>query len=251
MNKRAEHLFAQSVSLPNRLMSMARGRIGNRTKSKTMSNASNIFLSLTLAVVVGAWALGPLVFQRQALADGRVAIHGQDGLDFQQAAIEAGELLGQSAFRTTTPARVVVVPRWYLVLINPVAGWNSQGMSALGFNLIYINRDAEREGSARTLGGNVAHEVTHIDLYERYGWRAFSLFLALSWKVEGLCDYVSKQSSVSAENQEAVIAKYRRGESLPMREKYLIYKLQIRDVIERQKIAPDQVLTADLPIPTI
>ncbi len=249
---RQKESVAQSTPLPSRLAAMADCFVWRYTKNKSLGKAINTGLALTLAVMVGGWALGPAVFQRHAVADGRVTIYGPVDLDLRQAAREASDLLRQSPFRTEVSVRVVVVPRWYMMLINPLLGRGAQGLSAPGVNLVYINRDAEKEGSARTLGGTLAHETTHFDLYERHGWRAASLsFLPWSWKVEGLCDYVSKQSSVAAENQDAVIARYRRGESLSMREKYLIYKRQVSLVIDIQKMPPDRVLETDFPVPNI
>ncbi|MFS2108392.1 hypothetical protein ACCC88_01785 [Sphingomonas sp. Sphisp140] len=49
-------------------------------------------------------------------------------------------------------------------------------------------------GNRRTLSGTIAHETTHLLIQQRYGLaaRAFA-----TWKVEGYCDHVAQESSLS------------------------------------------------------
>jgi hypothetical protein len=92
--------------------------------------------------------------------------------------------------------------RWRLLSI-PV----SQGAFAItrpfSSNIVVnrsaIARDEVRNdaalGNRRTLSGTIAHETTHLLLAHRYGTIATRRFAG--WKVEGYCDHVAQESSLS------------------------------------------------------
>lgn len=49
-------------------------------------------------------------------------------------------------------------------------------------------------GNRRTLSGTIAHETTHLLINRRYGLAARTF---ANWKVEGYCDFVAQESSLS------------------------------------------------------
>ncbi|MCW3849104.1 hypothetical protein OF829_17835 [Sphingomonas sp. LB-2] len=73
-------------------------------------------------------------------------------------------------------------------------------------NLSDIGRDTVLNGAAmggdRTLNGTIAHESAHLLIYRRYG-----IFAAVSyprWAIEGYCDHVAGESSLSAAEAETL-----------------------------------------------
>lgn len=73
-----------------------------------------------------------------------------------------------------------------------------------------IIRNGQTLGGERGLGGVLAHEITHGLIRERYGLLEERRFP--TWKVEGYCDYVAGESTLSAA-QVADLEK--RGENHP------------------------------------
>jgi hypothetical protein len=72
--------------------------------------------------------------------------------------------------------------------------------SSIVVNRSAIDGDGVWNGAAvggyRTLAGTIAHESTHLLIYHRYGPMAAWRFA--SWKVEGYCDHVAQESSLTA-----------------------------------------------------
>lgn len=78
--------------------------------------------------------------------------------------------------------------------------------SAIVLNMSSIRSDAVRNGAGvggdRTLSGTIAHESTHLLIYRRYGVLAAIGFPR--WAVEGYCDHVAGESSLSADEAAAL-----------------------------------------------
>jgi hypothetical protein len=70
--------------------------------------------------------------------------------------------------------------------------------SNIVLNRASIPGDAVENGAAignrRTLSGTIAHETTHLLINQRYGLAARTF---ANWKVEGYCDFVARESSLS------------------------------------------------------
>lgn len=102
-----------------------------------------------------SWATLPYI----DAADNRVKIFGYEKIDTKK--IET--LLSQSPIKAEQIVRVFIVPRWLMVLVNPLQGLNSQGVNYPYLDFVFIY-DKTANNSARSLEGAIVHEVTHTDI---------------------------------------------------------------------------------------
>lgn len=98
--------------------------------------------------------------------------------------------------------------RWSVLALT---SWNSFAFGrpfsdAMVFNIsdVAADRITNRRagGGVRTLSAVIAHETTHRLLARRFG--EFAMILAPTWKKEGYCDYVARESGLSDAQAAAV-----------------------------------------------
>jgi hypothetical protein len=91
-------------------------------------------------------------------------------------------------------------------------------------------------GGVRTLGGTLTHELTHGFLHRRFG--LFKTAMAPTWLVEGYCDYVADESTLTAADVSRLRAT---GQSHPA----LVYyggREKITRMIEEQKLTITDII---------
>lgn len=180
-----------------------------------------------LLSILCSWALLPY----QGMADNRVKIYGTKHVNIEKVT----KLLSQSPIKGNQSVHFFLVPRWVMVLINPIQGFKAQGVNISVINFVFANEEANID-TARTLEGVIAHENTHTDIQEKFGLK--TLFYS-NWKIEGVCDYISQETSIYPDKVEEVLKKYHNQQSLNIREKYLIYKMQVEKLINEGKSIDD------------
>ncbi len=195
-------------------------------------------LIVMISSVLITWVLLPY----KGMADNRVKIYGNKEFNIEKVT----ELLSQSPIKGNQSVHFFLIPRWLMIMINPLQGVNSQGFNYPIINFVFANQDANID-TARTLEGIVAHETTHTDIIENFGIKTI---LYSNWKIEGVCDYVSKETSIYPKDIEEVLKKYHNDEKLTSREKYLIYKMQVQKLVEQGKKL-DEIINEDLEEPKI
>ena len=184
---------------------------------------------------------GFMIFKKRVVIDNRITVYNSANLDYNQLSNSVSILLADSPFKSQSSTKVFIVPRWFLILVNPISGWNAQGFNISYLNFQYINQDSLAEGSQRTLAGTIAHETTHVDLLNRYGFKTLIMGFTDTWKIEGICDMVSKELSIPQIQWNSIIARYNIGNTLNQREKYVIYHLQVRDVLKTGMTMPQLI----------
>jgi hypothetical protein len=133
---------------------------------------------------------------------------------------KSDNLLRQSAIYSNGYGKSIFLTsggwRWRLLALRSGGAF---AFSRIATGVIVINsssiiedwvRSPSADGRQRTLSGIIAHERTHSLIHARFGTVASIWFP--TWKVEGYCDYVAKESSMTAKD----VASYKqRGEEHP------------------------------------
>ena len=96
-----------------------------------------------------------------------------------------------------------------------------------------------RIGNQRSLGGILAHEFTHGLIRREYGVVAASRFP--EWKVEGYCDFVAGESSLTAEEAAQLEAA---GTSHPALA-YFYGRQRVAALLEQNEGSVDKLFTSD------
>jgi hypothetical protein len=166
-------------------------------------------LAVALAVALAATCYAPrlLAFPYQAQI-GEITVRSVDPIGPEMPAIlaRAQQRLAASEIAAPLGPRTLYLTdggwRWALLSLP-----RSQGAFAitrpLSTNIVVNRSDVAGDGVAnnaaignrRTLSGTIAHETTHLLIFHRYGMLAPLRFA--NWKVEGYCDHVARESSLS------------------------------------------------------
>lgn len=165
------------------------------------------------AALVGAAVLGTILYAPSVLAFphraqfGEITVYSVAPIGPEMPAIlnRAAGLDAKSAIAAPLGPRAIYLTdggwRWALLSLP-----NSHGAFAVTRPLsssIVLNRsaiaaDSVENGAAignrRTLSGTIAHETTHLLINQRYRLAARTF---PTWKVEGYCDFVAQESSLS------------------------------------------------------
>lgn len=195
-------------------------------------------IALMIGSVLATWIFLPY----KGIADNRIKVYGSKDINIEKVT----ELLSESPIKGQQTVHFFLIPRWLMVMINPLQGIKSQGFNYPIVNFVFANQDANID-TARTLEGVVAHETTHTDINEKFG---FKTFFYDGWKIEGVCDYVSKETSIFPKDVESVLNKYHNKEDLTGKEKYLIYKMKVQKLVDQGKTL-EEVITKDVEEPKV
>lgn len=117
-------------------------------------------------------------------------------------------------------------------LTRPVTGTIIVNSSSIADDQV---RNGGHVGGVRALSSVITHERTHGLIRARYG--VFASLRAPTWLVEGYCDYVAGESSLSAQD---VVALKRRGADHPA----LVYyegRQKVKHALETQGKSVDQL----------
>lgn len=90
----------------------------------------------------------------------------------------------------------------------------------------------------RSLSGVIAHETAHLFIRKRYG--AISATLMPTWKVEGYCEYIAGDSTITLDEG---IRRWRENQSDDTNYRYIKYHLMVRHLLEKEKIKVDDLFT--------
>jgi len=101
-----------------------------------------------------------------------------------------------------------------------------------------IQRNAS-ENNLRTLSGVIAHETTHSLLEDKLGILKYKLLP--SWKNEGYCDYVSKESSYDEELGWNQICQNNKEDTSPSY-RYFKYQTYVQFLLQEEKHSIDAFL---------
>ncbi|MEP9360458.1 hypothetical protein [Sphingomonas sp. KR3-1] len=165
-------------------------------------------------IAVGtAAALGTMLYAPSVLAFphraqfGEVTVYSVDPIAPRMQAIldRAARLDAASAIAAPLGPRAIYLTdggwRWALLSLPSSHGAfavTRPFSSSIVLNQASSAEDAVRNGAAignrRTLSGTIAHETVHLLINRRYGLAARSF---ATWKVEGYCDFVAQESSLS------------------------------------------------------
>lgn len=104
-----------------------------------------------------------------------------------------------------------------------------------------ISRNA-LDNNVRTLSGVIAHETTHSALEDKLGFLQYKLLP--SWKNEGYCDYVAKESSYNDELGWMQICAKNEEISSPSFT-YFKYKTYVDYLLKEEKVTLDSFLRND------
>lgn len=104
------------------------------------------------------------------------------------------------------------------------------------------------ENNLRTLSGIIAHETTHSGLEDELG--LFKYKMLPSWKNEGYCDYIAKESSYDEKLGWTQICE-NNGEEGPPSFRYFKYKVYVQYLIEEEQVSGDTFLVKDFDPETI
>ena len=133
-----------------------------------------------------------------------------------------------------------------MILINPLTGFRAQGFNIPVINFVFANENANID-TPRTFEGLIAHETTHTDIIDKFD---FKTMISPHWKIEGVCDYVSKETSIYFKDIPLVLDKYRKNQHLNGREDYLIFKLQVQTLIDQGNTI-NEIISSDIEEPKL
>lgn len=196
------------------------------------------FLSLMLVSILSVWMFLPY----QGLADNRVKIYSNNKINISK----VSEILNHSPIKGNQSVHFFLVPRWVMVLVNPLVGIKSQGFNMPFINFVFANENSNID-TARTVEGVIAHETTHTDIIEKFG---FQTIFYPHWKIEGVCDFVSQETSIYPKDIPSVLEKYHKNQELNKREMYLIYKTQVQSLLNQGK-SISEIITTNIEEPKI
>ncbi|WP_420240949.1 hypothetical protein [Roseiterribacter gracilis] len=171
--------------------------------------------AVAVAVVLGAICYAPstLFFPYEVLA-GDVRILAEAPVD----AVAIADILARADARLATSPLATPLGRRTIYLTN--GGWRwtllslplGRGAFAVtrpfSTNIVLNRSDVAKDrvgnnaptGGRRTLTGTIAHETTHLLINRHYGPLQARFFA--TWRVEGYCDHVAGESSLSPEDAE-------------------------------------------------
>lgn len=190
----------------------------NRKRRRIAGSAIGAIIILLAGVIYTPWALA-FPYRTQV---GDVTVYSVEKPSPALAGIVARASARVSASEIAAPLgpRAIYLTdggwRWWLLSLqsNGAFAITRPFSSNIVINRSAIDADGVWNGAAvaghRTLAGTIAHESTHLLIYRRYGVLAAIGFAG--WKVEGYCDHVAQESSLSAD--EAARLK-REGQSPP------------------------------------
>lgn len=205
---------------------------------KTFNYLFFTLLSLMLISILSVWVFLPY----QGIADNRVKVYSNKAINL----VKVTALLNASPIKSDQTVHFFLVPRWVMILSNPLIGFKSQGFNIAFINFVFANEDSNID-TARTFEGLIAHETTHTDIIDKFGYR--TLFYP-HWKIEGVCDFVSQESSIYPKDVPVVLEKYHQNKQLNQKELYLIYKMKVQTLINQGKSISD-IITSDIKDPKI
>lgn len=114
-----------------------------------------------------------------------------------------------------------------------------------------LENNVERNGgenNLRTLSGVIAHETIHSALENKLGLIKYKLLP--SWKNEGYCDFVAKESSYNEKLGWTQICENNEGVDSPSFT-YFKYKTYVQYLLKEEKVPLDTFLTKDFNIESI
>lgn len=189
---------------------------------KFLSTTFEVIFLFIISTIVISIIMFSLFIPQTKIIDNRIFIHSMKDYHLKEEKII--NLLKNSPLDSDTHVNAFILPKYLYVLTNLKGVFGSQGIAYPVINTIFINANVHEE-TERTVEETIVHETTHIDTFNKFGY--FKTTLSPSWKVEGIADYVAKSGSFKKNEQEAIIKKYKNGESLSMKEKYVVYTKKV------------------------
>lgn len=188
--------------------------------------------------ILSVWIFLPY----KGIADNRVKVYSNKEINL----VKVTNLLSLSPIKGNQSVHFFLVPRWVMIFINPLIGFKSQGFNMPLINFVFANENSNID-TARTVEGIIAHETTHTDIIDKFGIKTM---LYSPWKTEGVCDFVSQETSIYPKDIPIVLEKHHRNQELNNRELYLIYKLQVQTLINQGK-SISEIITTNIEEPKI
>jgi hypothetical protein len=105
-------------------------------------------------------------------------------------------------------------------------------------DLVFVDRDYN---NSRSLSGVIAHETIHLFIRERYGTVAATLMP--TWKVEGYCEYVAGDSTIT---QEEGGRRWRENPNDDTRYRYIKYHLMVKHLLEEEKLGVGEMFNTSI-----
>ena len=109
-----------------------------------------------------------------------------------------------------------------------------------------IKRNGE-ESNTRTLSAVIAHEIIHSSLEDKLGLIKYKMLP--SWKNEGYCDYVARESSYDEKLGWSQICNNEEGDSSSFN--YFKYKTFVQYLVEEEKVSLDTFLIKDFSMESV
>ena len=95
-----------------------------------------------------------------------------------------------------------------------------------------------KKGRTRKFTSVLKHELSHIVLNEKYG--LIKVILLPKWKIEGICEYVSEDSSFDIANGLKLFIEDKKENSASY--KHFTYRLMVDYLINLKELSIDEVL---------
>jgi hypothetical protein len=87
----------------------------------------------------------------------------------------------------------------------------------------------------------IAHETVHLFIRKRYG--TFAATLMPTWKVEGYCEYVAGDSTITLDEG---IRRWRENPNDDTRYRYIKYHLMVKHLLENEKLGVDEMFNTSM-----
>jgi len=110
--------------------------------------------------------------------------------------------------------------------------------SDAGIDLVLMPREYS---DRRSLSGVVAHEITHLLVRRRYG--TISSITMPTWKVEGYCEYIARESTIPLDEG---MRRWRENPGDDSGYRYTKYHAMVKYMLERRGLTVDDLFTSKL-----
>src|SRR5688500_10707215 len=97
------------------------------------------------------------------------------------------------------------------------------------------------QNNSRSLSGVIAHETAHLFIRRRYGTATATLLP--TWKVEGYCDYIARDSTITLDEG---IGRWRARPDDDTGYRHIKYHLMVKHLLENENLTVDQLSTQEL-----
>lgn len=149
-----------------------------------------------------------------------------------------------------TPRHIFLTNGFKMYTFLSHKAYNSFANSVPWVNNVFINKTkipADRvimnraQNNSRSLSGVIAHETAHLFIRKRYG--TASSILLPTWKVEGYCEYIARDSTITLDEG---VRRWRANPTDDTGYRYIKYHLMVKHLLENENLTVDDLFTRPL-----